>query len=108
MDKKYYADVFTFTCPNQKCRQINLRTAYYFAFETAEIGAARRNGLFTYCCACCGLSVSSDKVLTHGKLSVVSKNEALEHGISWEGPGPPGDNPELDRNLQPFIAPTAS
>lgn len=85
MEKKYYADVFVYTCP--KCHKQNLDKMYYCLYELAEMGAAKRAGLITYRCMHEPCDFQSNHVLTNGEAIEVSSDEALSNGLVFETKG---------------------
>jgi hypothetical protein len=87
MEKKYFADVYFYTCP--KCRRQVIGKNYYCLFELAEMGAAKRAGLITYTCTHedCHASYPSDRLLTNGEAVEVSAKEVLSNGLVFESKG---------------------
>jgi hypothetical protein len=84
MKKQYFAVVWTFICPNQKCRKPAMGVAYFAVFNPAEIGEANRKGLVTYVCDKCGTSFRSDSLRPEIDPQPTSESEAISNGLAFD------------------------
>jgi hypothetical protein len=86
-EKKYFADAIFFICPRQYCKKQVMQVLYFRAHSKAEVGAARREGLFSYFCPHCRNVIQSNEVHVNGEMNETSKEEALNNGLAWESAG---------------------
>jgi hypothetical protein len=87
MEKKYYVEVYNFTCPNPRCGKNVLGTAHFAVYDLKEATEARRTGLLKYKCTGCGKRHSGAALRVNGEFNVVSQEEALKKGLDWESKG---------------------
>jgi hypothetical protein len=87
MTKKYYADIFFYSC--RDCHKPVIGKMYFAVFDRAEIGAAKQAGLVTYQCthADCRTSYPSNRQMTNGEITEVPMAEALSEGLAFESKG---------------------
>lgn len=85
MEKHFYEVAVFGGCP--KCPAQIFNVFYVAVTQKAEIGAAKRSGVFTYKCGQCGTEVSSSKVMFNGEVREVSEGEAVSHGLAFTSSG---------------------